>query len=239
MNTITIGHQHTPDGTIVPVRRNVFPLPLDDLRRMVKEAQVECFGCEAKGRVNKRMAAVEVYDSPWQEEPTVIHACRTNGQGLDPDERVYGYSSCLDLLYDESFASFRYFDCDGCGRTVIRQCPSNGYHSYVRYDEDACEEVCLRCYEADMFANGLPRETFDKGQIAGMFCNRGELEEHGYAPVPHYEGVYIACEDDAARFCRVAVALIDAGRKVAVDYERMAIGGLEGYVSMYARRGDR
>jgi len=233
VQTITIGQQTTLDGASVPIRRNRFDRPPSELRAVVEAQQVECFGCEAKGRVGKRMLKVEVYDSPWQEEPTVIYVCGWN-RNEDPDDYYEG-QSCHDLLYDESFASFRYFDCEGCGRTVIRQCPSNGYHSYVRYDEGSGDEVCLRCYEQEMCTNGLPRSKFADGQIPGMFCDRDELAEHGFTIVEGFDNVRIASQDDADRLCGKAVELIDTGHKVAVDYDSMAIGGSEGYITLYTK----
>jgi len=116
---------------------------------------------------------------------------------------------------------------------VISQCPSNGWHSYVRIVDD-CDEVCLKCYEEGIYENGLPVEQFRAGKIPGMFFNRGELEEHGYQPVDDWQDKHIRGQDDADRFCAAAIRLINEGRKVAVDYESMAIGGLEGYVSLYA-----
>ena len=139
MNLITVGEQATLDGGTVKRRRNVFSKPIEELRAMVEAAQVECYECEGKGRVGKRMVAVEVYDSPWQEEPKTIYVCTY------PDPEEYG-RSCFDLLTDESWADFRYFECQSCYRMVIRQCPSNGWHSYVREWEDE-GEVCLKCYE--------------------------------------------------------------------------------------------
>jgi hypothetical protein len=162
---------------------------------------------------------VEVFDSPWQKGATKIkvHA--------DP---------CHDRLTDTSWGDFRYFHCEACSRMIIRQCPSNGWHSYVRVTEEG-EEICLRCYEADLFENGCKRETFARNEIPGMFFNRGDLEEHGFEKVPGFCNIKIVDKDSAKRFCTRALKIIDEGGKVAVDYEAMAIGGLEGYVTLWQK----
>lgn len=236
MQTRTVAEQGTLAGAPVPVRRNVFTTPIDELRRMVEDSQVECQECGAFGRVGRRMAAVEVYDSPWQVEPTIIYAC------VNPSSEYHGgamdvigrFGACVDLLTDTSWADFRYFTCEWCERMVISQCPSNGYHSYVRIVNE-CEQVCLKCYEERMFDEGLPREDFEAGKIPGMFCDRSELEKHGFETVDGFETARIASTEDADRFCARAMALIDTGHVVAVDYESMGIGGSEGYVSLYAK----
>lgn len=232
MHTITIGQQSTLAGEARPIRRNVFDRPVEDLRALVEAAQVECYECGAKGRVGRRMLAVEVYNEPWQEAPDTIHVCREVFGPAADGFGDYG-RSCYDLLTDTGWADFRYFECGECSRMVIRQCPRNGWHSYVREVED--EEVCLKCYEESIFADGLPRDGFEEGRISGMFCDKGELTEHGFALVDGFEDCYISDQESSRRFCDKALALIDAGHAVAVDYERMAIGGSEGYVSLYSR----
>jgi hypothetical protein len=100
-----------------------------------------------------------------------------------------------------------------------------------------CEEVCLRCYEESIYDQGLPREEFEVGEIPGMFFNRGDLEKHGFSLVDGFEDWYAHDEASTKALCDEALRLIDAGYQVAVDYERLGIGGGEGYVSLYARKG--
>jgi hypothetical protein len=232
----TIGQRIDLDGKTYPIQRIKFDLPVPTLRAMVEAARVECHECGALGRPGRRMVKVTVYDSPFDEEATTIYVCR------NPSSEYHGgyggtigeCGSCFDLLFDTGWGDFRYFPCDRCNRIVIRQCPSNGWHSYTRITDDG-EEICLRCYEEDVYANGLPRAKFADNQIPGMFYNRGDLGEHGFELVDEFDDYFVNSEDRARRLCEAAIRLIDAGHKVAIDYERLGIGGGEGYVSLYQK----
>jgi len=168
-----------------------------------------------------------VYDSP-SDDPKQIHLHTENE--IRADYRI----SCEQALYDEHWSAFRYFNCSVCNRIVIRQSPSSGWHSYVRETEDG--EVCLRCWEEDIYENGIPREKFEEVLIPGMSYNRGDLASHGFGQVPGFEYFPITSGLKAKAFCDAAIQVIDGGCLVAVDYERMAIGGLEGYVTMWAKK---
>lgn len=193
---------------------------------------VKCHECGAK-KFRSRMYEVEVYDSPWDTVPKTIHVCKRTPKPFQREYHREWMESCEELLTDTGWADFHYFTCAVCGRMVISQCPSNGWHSYVRVVDG--EEICLKCYEEALYENGIPRESFEENKIAGMFFNRGDLQEHGYEPVEGYQDFFVRTTENAKEFCAKAIKLIDAGSKVAVDYEHMAIGGLEGYVSLYAK----
>jgi len=130
---------------------------------------------------------------------------------------------------------FRYFYCEFCDRSICEQNPANGWHVQVRY-LDAGTPICLKCYEEHILKNGIDRESFEDGTIAGMFLETSELETAGYKPVPEFIDKHIQRESDAESYCKKALELIDAGYTIVTDYERMAIGGIEGYVTMYARK---
>lgn len=231
---MTIEVERVEQGTLEggkvarPVRYR-FTVPLAEIRAALESPDApRCWVCARPGIVCDSPAGlreVEVYDSPWEEESTTVYV---------HDGHVGYRQSCMETLHDSSLTDFGYEYCEACYRDIIVRCPSNGWHEYFRYDEDGA--ICLRCYEEDIFANGLPREKFLAGQIPGMFCNPAELREHGFELVEGYENVCIQGQEDADGFGAAAIRLIDSGHAVAVDYERMAIGGLEGYVSLYARK---
>jgi DNA repair protein RadC len=202
-------------------------MPAEMWRRKGKERK-HCYQCGEPIMRTEDFTTLEVYDSPWG-KPKEIHLHVDNEIRED-----YGIS-CEQALYDEQWSDFRFFNCSICNRIIIRQCPSQGWHSYVRETEDG-EEVCLRCWEEDIYENGLPREKFEKGQIPGMFYNRRDLEGHGFERVPGFDNFPIKTGFNARAFCDAAIRVMDEGCLVAVDYERMAIGGLEGYVTMWAKK---
>ena len=196
-------------------------------KRKREKKKMCCHECGEAVLTREDHVTIEVYDSPFDERSRTIHLHTDNEICAD-----YGIS-CAEALYDEQWADFRYFDCLMCGRTIIRQCPSNGWHSYVQEYEG--EDICLRCYETITLKEGIARESFEEGKIHGMFFSRQELRDAGYQEVEGMEDAYIRTQSDVERYCHGAIRIMDQGYSVVTDYERMAIGGLEGYVTLWAR----
>lgn len=69
-----------------------------------------------------------------------------------------------------------------------------------------------------------------------MFLDWRELEEKGFTCI--IEDRHITGKDSAKSVCEKGIELIKAGNKVLIAYERMAIGGIEGYVSLYSAKRD-
>ena len=94
--------------------------------------------------------------------------------------------------------------------------------------------VCLKCYEDLIIENGVERDKLEKGQIPGMFFSYGNLEplHAGYREVEGFTNFFISCQWDSDRFRKKALELMDEGKRVVIGYERMAIGGDEGYVTL-------
>ena len=198
--------------------------------KKTKMAKIHCYECGEAIRRNEEYATLEVYDSPFDEQSKTIH--------LHVDNKIseqYGIS-CEEALYDEHWADFRYFECPLCQRTIIRQCPTNGWHSYVRDYED--EEICLGCFEHIIIKEGIARERFEAGKLDGMFFNEQDLVNAGYEMVPDMENFFVRTKYDVERYCSVALQYIDEGYLVISEYEHMAIGGLEGYQTMWIKRKD-
>ena len=80
--------------------------------------------------------------------------------------------------------------------------------------------------------NGHQREDFENGRIPGMFFSSDNHEpldvgytidkRVNYRKVPPSEPIG-----------EIALEHIDNGHKVVIGYESMAIGGLEGYVTLF------
>ena len=192
---------------------------------------------------------IELYDTPWDDTPRMVwvhgenhhadgdyqpntFADRHYKEGLGI-KRGYPYGDCLDLLSDTGYADFRYFECVDCGRMVCEQNPCNGWHSQYRDTEEG--QICLKCYETAILRDGVDREALESGKLPGMFFSRGNSEatEAGFAVVEGFEDVFIG---DPQPTIDKALSLIDAGNKVVIAYESMAIGGLEGYVTLLAKK---
>jgi hypothetical protein len=170
----------------------------------------------------------EVYDTPWDKTTRTLWLHNDN-------EDVMKYGTCAELLYRTDYADFRYFDCVVCNRTISMKNRNNGWHEFCREVEDGM--ICLTCYEKELVEVGVPREAFEKGTIPGMFLDTGDARENGFETVAGFEYCHIVSRQDAKEYGRKAMELIDAGYIVLNEYERMAIGGLEGYVTMWAKKG--
>ncbi|MGH7771438.1 MAG: hypothetical protein ACREQA_04305 [Candidatus Binatia bacterium] len=162
----------------------------------------------------------ELYDTPWDQKPR---------------EAFFHNQECEEA-YCRS-GSFDYIDCESCGGTVCEQNPANGWHVQFR-DHADLGYICLRCYETEILTNGQPREDFDSGRIhGGMFFSwdNHEPKDGGFDEVPGFEDYFVNGPETVIRYNRHALSLVDSGHKVVTGYERLAIGGLEGYITMFAK----
>ena len=188
-----------------------------------------CNECGEAIKRNEDYTTIDVYDSPWGSSKTIyVHV----DNELSAD---YGIS-CEQALYDEHWADFRYFDCPMCSRIIIRQCPSNGWHSYVQITDEG-EEICMRCYEEEILEHGIPREKFEQHTVAGMFFNQEELRKNSWERV--IWDTFLRSEASVAAYCQEAIKYIDQDYKVITDYERLGLGGGEGYVSLWVKRDEK
>ena len=194
---------------------------------------VKCSECGAEKPIEE-MYLVEGYDTPWDAEPRTFYVCR---EAPAEATETMGADSCLDLLEDASWADFRYFTCPVCGRVICQQNPANGWMVQYRLTDD--EMTCLRCYQEDILKNGMPLEDFEDNRLGGMFFSGDNHEqlEAGYREIPGFTYTFVSSIEEASRVCNEACVLISAGYKVIVSFERMAIGGGEGYITLWAKRG--
>ena len=138
-------------------------------------------------------------------------------------------------MYEEPYA---YFWCEACNREICEQNPMNGWH--IQYRDYDGNPVCLRCYRDLILENGVEREKLESGLIPGMFFDWGNIEvrEAGYKEMPEFKNYHVNSQEKADDFREKALDLMDEGKKVVVGYERMAIGGSEGYVTMMVKDSD-
>jgi hypothetical protein len=193
----------------------------------------ECFEC-GRIRPGNMMYQVDTYDTPFDKLPQTVWVCKCKpslGKGYG---RVYA-EDCLELMTDHSWGDFRYFDCPVCGRFICEQNPRNGWHvQYREYPYESGEQICLRCYEETILEDGHEREVFEAGQIPGMFFSHGNPEpiEAGYEIVEDFDHYHVG---NPQPVLDKAIELINTGHKVVIGYESMAIGGLEGYITMFSK----
>lgn len=221
MKLKTVGTQATLDGGIKEVKRNDFPIPFSELRKLAEsEEREECRNCGTEKPKRKMLIGMQTYSTPWRDEPD--------------QPRYFCSERCEEVyLFEPDFA---FFACEVCYRLVCEQNPSNGWMVQYRIVNE-CEQICLRCYEEDMLQNGQPDSDFDGGSIhGGMFFNYGnhELDDAGYECLLDHK--FIGGGLDAGRFNQQARDYIEQGYQLVTAFERMAIGGLEGTVSLYGKR---
>jgi hypothetical protein len=176
----------------------------------------DCMLCEKKKARNS--VSCYVHETPWDDDEVEKHFCS---------------EECMNIYVNEEPRS--YFWCNPCGREISRQNPRNGWH--IQYREYEGEEVCLRCYENMILMHGVEREKLEAGRIPGMFFSFGNTEplRAGYSEVPEFTSFFVRSEESKERFRKKALELIDQGKKVVIGYERMGIGGGEGYVTLMVK----
>lgn len=225
MRIDTVGQQATLDGEVVLVKRNRFDLPLDSLRLIVEHARRPCDFC-GKARLPRQRpypytgaSFMERYNTPWDESP---------------DVEFYCCEECRDQSEDPGWSDFFWHYCDGCYRYVCYRNPRNGWMGQFRLVND-CEELCLRCYEESVLADGQEEEDFAGDVIkGGMFFNRGnpELMDAGYECLKE---AFIGGGGAALAYNQEARGYIAQGYQLVTAFESMSIGGLEGSIELWGK----
>lgn len=225
------------DGGSIPIYLNRFDLPVSELRSIVEEQR------KARGDCNLCLEQIPrgstgvwqdswlvrdgvtplwrdwVYHTPWEDNPHEIRFCSENC------EEEYLHSG-----------DFSYFYCEGCNREVCEQNPRNGWMIQYRITNDS-EQVCLRCYEEDILKNGQPDEDYEGDKInGGMFFSYGNLEPLRADYETLLEDFFIGSSQAAAEYNKMARDYINQGYQLITCYERLAIGGLEGTITLMGKR---
>jgi hypothetical protein len=172
-----------------------------------------CMLCEKKKARHSQTRYA--FETPWDKEPVA---------------KLFCSDDCGDTyMYEDPWA---YFECGNCDRTISQQNRQNGWH--IQYRDYDGQMVCLKCYQDLVIENGSERDKLEAGKIPGMFFSYGNLEplKAGYKEVEGFTSFFISCKWDSERFRKKAIKLMDQGKKVVIGYERMAIGGGEGYVTL-------
>ena len=150
----------------------------------------------------------------------------------------HAYDCMIGGVYSKDF---RYFTCECCNRTICEQNPSNGWHVQYRIVNE-CEQICLKCYEEDLFKNGVDLdEVLEKETIPGMFFNTSDLEREGFSILKGMDGVMVGSgysnySDPKNFFNKIRGMYEELKDKIVIfEYDTMAIGGMGGYVTVYCK----
>lgn len=164
----------------------------------------------------------EWYDRPFDENPSELKFSS------------YFAEDCMKgEIYSKDFA---YFHCNCCGRTICEQNPSNGWMTQYRWQND--EQICLSCYEEQIFDHGIDIEKVQAGELPGMFLNDSEIIEAGYEK---YNGTLLAGHGRWSDYCSPEVAkevileLDKQGLQVVINYQALSIIGNGGYVTLWVK----
>jgi hypothetical protein len=189
----------------------------------------KCHECDEKIKMGKAgypldsVKYLKVFDDPWATEAchVVLH-----------DDNDEGNGTCLEKLFDTSCSDFRYFECEICHRVIIRQCPDNGWRSYVKERNGA--EICIKCWQDDILEHGHSLESLDQG-IPGEFFNHSDLNTFLWSLVSGCNNVHVLSISQSKEILQRAKNLIKQRYKVLFNINSMAYGGSEGYVSLYCK----
>lgn len=155
----------------------------------------------------------DLYNTPWEDEP--YPGWYSSSFAVNCDKG---------LMYSKDFA---YFDCPECSRTICEQNPAQGWH--VQYRKINEQQICLKCLQEITLDKGIPVDeytTFKDITAYAMFYNRAELSKNDWMS----EGSY---KDDNTDFEKIKE--IAKTNWILIDLDRMAIGGLEYYWSLYIK----
>lgn len=162
----------------------------------------------------------DLYNTPWDKEPT---------------NEYYSCWFALDcqrgVVYSKDFA---YFTCNHCSREICEQNPANGWMMQVRnMDKDGEYRVCLKCYEELIIKDGMNEKILEDGTIDGMFGLETTAKKYGYSVVEGFDNYHVV--SDISPIVNKTKELTEKGHLVIVSFDRMAIGGLEGYVTLLSK----
>lgn len=236
------GHKETGCPTFTVKNARVEEIELTDVTEV---SDGEIWGVKL---YKERAYGVELFDTPWEETTELTY---------------FGNAYLADCYRGEIYSKdFAYFTCDCCGRIICQQNPRNGWHVQMRVMND-CETLCLKCVEELTLSEGITAEecgmrtgkTTAAGIIDGevyidgtvyrpkssigakaMFHSHSELRDAGFTEGHSF---YVTDEASARRVNYYMLERIAAGSTVLVDLDRMAIGGLEGYVTVWTRPGEK
>lgn len=198
-----------------------FPSRMQRYQKLHEAEQLHFWPCDFLERRYYALGVTRgLYDTPWEDKPKLkfFHSDECEESYIHPGD-------------------FNFIDCEGCGRTICEQNPANGWHVQFR-DHADLGYVCLKCYEAEILENGQPRSDFETSKIGGgMFLswNNTEARDAGFEDVDGFRNYFASGREHARQFNQKALELIDSGYNVITAYERLAIGGLEGSITMMAR----
>lgn len=194
---------------------------MQEYRKLHIQRQIHMWPCNlVEEDYQLKGAFAELYDTPWDEAPRVVWFCS--------DECEHAYCSS---------GEFDYVACRACARRVCEQNPRNGWHIQFR-DHENLGHVCLRCYQDEILENGQPRSDFESESIrGGMFFSWGNTEpkDAGFLDVVRFKDYFVEGPESARKYNAHALSLIDSQSMVLTAFDRLAIGGLEGYITMMAR----
>jgi hypothetical protein len=184
-------------------------------------------------KLKKELEQHNIYDLPWHDQPYKAYFCK-----VAPED--YSAESCFEALMDHGAnGDSCYFECCECHRIISEVHPAGLMIQFRRVGGDAYnpgeDQICLRCYEKQILAEGHPRSDFENGSLPGMFFNSGnpELLDAGFKQ--ELDDVLVNGRAKAGEICQQAIALIDVGNMVVIGFERMSEFGGEGYISMFSK----
>lgn len=162
----------------------------------------------------------ELYDRPFENEPNDMKFCCN-----------FSYDCMIGRVYSKDFD---YEHCQDCERTICLQNPSNGWMVQGHQNDAGWE--CNKCYEERTMPDGI-NDEFNGSQIPGQFYNDEDIIENGWTKI--HDNILVASGysgyNDPKHAIGMISDLIEAGDKVLVNHEAMAIGGLGGYISIYTK----
>lgn len=160
------------------------------------------------------------------------------------DGSMYICYFSLDCMKGQEYSKdYAYFECDECNRCICEQNPSNGWMTQYKYHPESDDSrICNKCFQELMFSEGINvEEALRTKQINGSFFSDAEIRDNGFEIVDGLESVLVGAGYSGSQSEEVFFRLLTERLPVVKDkvvlfsIESMAIGGMGGYVTVWAR----
>jgi hypothetical protein len=144
--------------------------------------------------------------------------------------------SIYDLNEIYEYESFKFFDCEYCNRTICEQNPNNGWetqYQILKIHEDYPEQICNDCIRLMVVKQDSKINNPEFIRSNESFPLLWDSPPEGWQEEKY---VVIKSPADYNEFLNELIKLTENGFSVYVKINSMAIGGLEGGLTVYKKK---
>jgi hypothetical protein len=249
-NCITLELNHTDYVIYLPLQENLDRLGVDTFEELKEKWESQKWNYHTSAEVGTEERDIETPEDTvtcdeWDiilfSSEAVLRDLWLRPFDNSPVQHCFAsYEAEQGYLGGEYSKDFAYFDCDGCGRTICEQNPSNGWMVQFKLVNE-CELECNKCAQERLLQDGVDLEKIldEKKMYDTLFMNTSDLEEAGWT-VTNIQGALFGSgrsgSSDGASIFTELQRIKDDGNKAFIEMDSMAIGGMGGYVTIWEKQ---